>query len=263
MKTLKSTTELPLKSQGYKTCKSIDFEPIFYIGHEPFYNLSVTNEGNNTAYNVPIYIYVKTKLSDGLPRIRLTNVGKSVLNGLDLSSYSDEDKDRLKELEDQIGNNLDFIRIRDIDELSGDSVLISSGYFFIDIPPMSARKITVSVATKDSIECYFTIPNEWLSFSGHDNYNFLSKKRLLKRNAAKDNFCCYHDRVECVLNVVSTVAEVASLCGAVGSADIVNCVSSTLSQISQTVSDIVCSEEADKAEKTSMINYLTYLMEYL
>lgn len=237
------------KAKDIRLAKSIDFEPIFYIGHEPFYNLSVTNEGNNTAYNVPIYIYVKTKLSDGLPRIRLTNVGKSVLNGLDLSSYSDEDKDRLKELEDQIGNNLDFIRIRDIDELSGDSVLISSGYFFIDIPPMSARKITVSVATKDSIECYFTIPNEWLSFSGHDNYNFLSKKRLLKRNAAKDNFCCYHDRVECVLNVVSTVAEVASLCGAVGSADIVNCVSSTLSQISQTVSDIVCSEEADKAEK--------------
>lgn len=235
------------KAKDITLAKNIDFEPIFYIGHEPFYNLSVTNEGNNTAYNVPIYLYVKTKLSDGLPRIRLTNVGKSVLNGLDLSSYSDEDKDRLKDLENQIGNNLDFFRIRDIDELSGDSVLISTGYFFIDIPPMSARKVTVSVATKDSIECYFTTPNEWLTFSEHNNS--LPKKRLLKRNAAKDNFCCYHDRIECVLNIVSSVAEVASLCGAVGSADIVNCVSSTLSQLSQTASDIVCSEEADKAEK--------------
>lgn len=237
------------KAKDIRLAKSIDFEPIFYIGHEPFYNLSVTNEGNNTAYNVPIYIYVKTKLSDGLPRIRLTNIGKSVLKGLDLSSYSDEEKDRLKDLETQIGNNLDFFRIRDFNELSGDSVLISSGYFFIDIPPMSARKVTVSVATKDSIECYFTTPDEWQTFSEHYNYNSLSKKQLLKRNAAKDNFCCYHDRVECALNIVSSVAEVASLCGAVGSADIVDCVSSTLSQISQTASDIICSEEADKAEK--------------
>ena len=237
------------KAKDISLVKNIDFEPIFYIGHEPFYNLSVTNEGNNTAYNVPIYIYIKTKLSDGLPRIRLTNIGKSVLKGLDLSSYSDGEKDRLKDLETQIGNNLDFFRIRDFDELSGDSVLISSGYFFIDIPPMSTRKVTVSVATKDSIECYFTIPDEWQTFSEHYNYNSLSKKRLLRRNVAKDNFCCYHDRVECALNIVSSVAEVASLCGAVGSADIVNCVSSTLSQLSQTASDIVCSEEADKAEK--------------
>lgn len=227
--------------------KSIDFEPIFYIGHEPFYNLSVTNKGNNTAYNVPIYIYIKTKLSDGLPRIQLTNIGKSVLKGLDLSLYSDDERDRLKDLEAQIGNNLDFFRIRGIDELSGDSVLISSGYFFIDIPPMSAHKITVSVATKDSIECYFTVPDEWLSFSEH--INTLSKKQLMRRNAAKGYFCCYHDNVECVLNYVSTGADIASLCGAVGTADIVFCVSSTLSQLSQYVSGIFCSEEADKAEK--------------
>lgn len=235
------------KAKDITLAKNIDFEPIFYIGHEPFYNLSVTNEGNNTAYNVPIYIYVKTKLSDGLPRICLTNVGKSVLNGLDLSSYSDEDKDRLKDLEDQIGNNLDFFRIRDIDELSGDSVLISSGYFFIDIPPMSARKITVSVATKDSIECYFTVPNEWLTFS--EQVKTSSKKHLMKRNAAKDYFCCYHDRVECILNYVSTGADIAALCGAVGTADIVGCVSSTLSRLSQGISGIFCSEEADNAEK--------------
>ncbi len=237
------------KAKDITLDKSIDFESIFYIGHEPFYNLSVTNEGNNTAYNVPVYIYIKTKLSDGLPRIRLTNIGNSVLENLDLNQFSDEDKDRLKDLEVQIGNNLDFFRIRDVDELSGDSVLVSSGFFFIDVPPMSARKITVSVATKDSIECYFTIPDEWMTFSEHNNYNSFAKKQLLKLNAAKDNFCCYHDKVECALNVVSSVAEVASLCGAVGSADIVSCVSSTLSQLSQTVSDIFCSEEADKAEK--------------
>lgn len=228
----------------------VDYESVFYIGHEPYYNITVTNNGNNTAYDVPIYIYVETKLSDGMPRIRVSGLNlESAIANVDTTGFSLDERSKLEDLSKQIGNNFDFMRMRSLDEESGDSVLLSAGYFFANIAPHSTKKITVSIAATDTTECYVTIPDEWMAFATTQQ----SKKARSRANGygkyVRESFCCYHDRVECVLNYVSTGANIASLVGAGFAADIINCASTYLSNLSTSVAAVVCSEYKTLAEQ--------------
>lgn len=235
----------------------VDYESVFYIGHEPYYNITVTNNGNNTAYDVPIYIYVETKLSDGMPRIRVSGLNlESAIADVDTTGFSLDERSKLEDLSKQIGNNFDFMRMRSLDEESGDSVLLSAGYFFANIAPHSTKKITVSIAATDTTECYVTIPDEWMAFATTQQ----SKKARSRANGygdyVKDVFCCYHDKVDCVADLVAHWSEVTSfvstLCAQFGiakAADIVGCVASLASNISLTATAMFCSEEAAKGEK--------------
>ena len=51
------------------------------------------------------------------------------------------------------------------DEQKKDSILVSAGYFFVDISPMSTKKLSVSIATKDSVTCLLTVPDTWNNFT--------------------------------------------------------------------------------------------------
>ncbi|MDO4161247.1 MAG: hypothetical protein Q4D41_12415, partial [Prevotellaceae bacterium] len=242
---------------------SVDHESVFYIGHEPYYNITVTNSGNSSAIGVPVYIYVETKLSDGIPRIKLSGLDTpSPLDGLDMSEYSASEIGRLKDLADDIGDNLNFMCYRDFDEESNDSVLIRANYFFVDIPPMTTKTIKVSIATTDSVECYAVVPDIWPTYTEWNPSDSPSKALALlssSNNNAMDYFCCYHDRVECVMNFVAAGADFTSLVTTLfgpelatvtAVAEISSCVSSSISSISSSVASIFCSEEAAEGEKS-------------
>lgn len=246
------------KAKDITLVKNIDFEPIFYIGHEPFYNLTITNEGNNTAYKVPVYIYIETKLSDGFPRIRLMGTDDSFWKGIDVEDYSEEEINILKEVASKIGSGLSFSKLRKYDNQKKDSILISSGYFFVDISPMATKKLSVSIATKDSVTCLFAVPETWNAFS---TQTAAYKAKKVSSRTAKESFCCYHDKVECFLNVTANLADMTSMVAGgfpptvpqakvtEAVADITNCVASLLSNISSTASDIFCSEYVPMGEK--------------
>lgn len=246
------------KAKDITLAKSIDFEPIFYIGHEPFYNLNITNEGNNTAYKVPVYIYIETKLSDGFPRIRLTGTDDSFWKRIDVEDCSEEEMNVLKEVASKTGNSLSFSRLRKYDEQKKDSVLISTGYFFVDVSPMSTKKLSVSIATKDSVTCLLTVPDTWNKFTTQVT-SYIAKR--FSDRTAKESFCCYHDKVECFLNVTANLADMTSMVAGLfpptvpqakvteAVADITNCVASSLSSISSSAAAIFCSENDGTGEK--------------
>lgn len=241
------------KKMPITLASQIDYESGFYIGHEPYYNITITNNGNNTAYAVPVYIYVETKTEDGMPRIRVSGVKKSsFFEGVVMEDFTEEQQRTLNSLATQIGDNLNFIRIKGQSKETGDSILVSSGYFFVDIPPLSSKKINVSIAAKDTVKCYTTIPDNWTSFT-KKQVTAYNAKSLYARSSAGDYFCCYHDRVECVLNLVTNCADITSMiagvcgpeaAGIVAAAEITNCVTSALSNISTSAAGIFCSEEA-------------------
>lgn len=228
----------------------VDYESVFYIGHEPYYNISVTNSGNNTALSVPIYIYIETKLSDGAPRIKLKGIKtSSLLDNLDMSCYSEEDIAKLKKFSDETGDSWNFFRYRKYDEESQDSILISSNYFFIDVPPMATKELKVSIATTDTTKCYVIVPDKWPTFT---DYSHSTKIKALQNNAM-DYFCCYHDIVECFLNVSVYIADIIAMAkpaaNAATIAEISSCVLSYISSTSSYVASIFCSEESAEGEK--------------
>lgn len=228
----------------------VDYESGFYIGHEPYYNITITNNGNNTAYAVPVYIYVETKTEDGMPRIRVSGVKKSsFFEGVVMEDFTEEQQRTLNSLATQIGDNLNFIRIKGQSEETGDSILVSSGYFFVDVPPLSSKKINVSIAAKDTVKCYTTVPDNWTPFTENQAVAY-NAKSLYARNSAGNYFCCYHDRVECVLEVATNIADIASYFPNIKiPADIAGCVTSLISTASSSAAGIFCSEDAAEGEK--------------
>ena len=123
---------------------------------------------------------------------------------------------------------------------------------------MATKKLSVSIATKDSVTCLFAVPETWNAFS---TQTAAYKAKKVSSRTAKESFCCYHDKVECFLNVTANLADMTSMVAGVfpptvpqakvteAVADITNCVASLLSNISSTASDIFCSEYIPMGEK--------------
>ena len=233
--------------------KKIEYDNIFYIGHEPFYDIEVSNKGNNTAYSVPIFVYIETKLTDHMPRITLTGFNTTRLfDEDDLSELSEEDASTLRDFEKQIGNSLSFMKFKTANE-NGDSILINSGYFFINIPPNTSKNLSISVATTDSIQCYITTPEEWPTFTAFTNSHSAQRFNAPSRGGAMDYFCCYRERIDCVLNLVATANDLASLIlpnvpNVAIATTIISCATSGLQALSTSVGDTFCQENATQGE---------------
>ena len=222
----------------------VEFEPVFYIGHEPYYNITISNKGNNTAINVPVYIYIETKLSDGLPRIKLSGIKTpSLLDNIDISKFSELEKVKSKELLDNIGDNLDFIQYKDVDEKGSDSILIRANYFFINIPPMASKTISISVATTDTIGCYITIPKRWTTFTKRPS----SVRAMASQQKAMDDFCCYLERIECVSDI-SNYEPNTTWPPTYPSINLDICLNNLSFNLSVTIAEIVCSENVEQTK---------------
>ena len=234
--------------------KKMEYDNIFYIGHEPYFNIEVSNKGNNTAYSVPIYIYIETKLTDQMPRITLSGFNTTGLFDEDeLSQLSEEDASKLRDLEKEIGNSLSFMKFKTANE-KGDSILINSGYFFIDILPKSSKKLSISVATADSIQCYITTPEEWPTFTAYTNLDSAQRFYAPSRGNAMDYFCCYHERIECLLDFIVNCADFADIVALAFpelkiTTGLTACLSTTLKAISTTASALFCDRDAAQGEQ--------------
>lgn len=244
--------------------KKMEYDNIFYIGHEPYFNIEISNKGNNTAYSVPIYIYIETKLSDKMPRISLSGFNTAGLfDEYELSEFSEEDVAKLSALEKNIGNSLSFMKFKTTNEY-GDSILINSGYFFVNIPPKSSKKLGISIETPDTLSCYTTIPDEWPTFTATKDTANINRLKTQNRGRGMDYFCCYRERIDCVLYFVSTGLDLASILPQLPNVQvgiaISQCITSFLQGASKAVGDTFCSEDVEQG-KMDLIEALSKISE--
>lgn len=232
----------------------VSYDTQFLRGTSSEYSVTLTNHGNMTAYKVPIYVYVETPLSGGIPVIKM-NGFDGVLDGVDLSEFSQREIDELQSLVAEIGDGLHFNKFRTINEETGDSIMVQSNYFFVELSPYSTNSYTISVDSEQLVSCYVTTPEEWFALGETD---YIAKPTMIStKNVVKDYFCCYHDRVECIANIVTYGADITSMiatlvpggAGVAATAEITSCVSASISSISSSVSEIFCSEQTSWGEK--------------
>lgn len=234
-------------AEPIKLESNVDFESQYLVGTDCEYKATIKNRGNMTAYKVPIFIYIETPITVDIPPIKMNGLDlPGVLDDVDLSEFTNSQIYYLQSEVATIGDGLHFNKFKTVSPETGDSILVQSNYFFVEVPPHSNKTFTIAINTEEVVSCYVTTPEEWLPLTVVDNTN--NKAFIKAYNSASDWYCCYKERVECVLTVVGNVSDLVSMCvpeGAPASviSDVVSCASSTLGNVSTYVGTAICNKE--------------------
>lgn len=247
--TVKNAFEIE-QSKDLKFTSTVGYNNSVWIGQDANYNVSVKNQSNMTAYEIPIYVYVETPLTNDVPVIDITNMNlPSPLDNVDLSMFTNSEINELKRLAEGIGDGLCFLKIRDVNE-KGDSILIQSTYLVVDVLPYETLEFGVNIKNlRTNASVYITIPDEYHSLRLISNpANKLVKN--IQLYGIKDWYCCYKDHLKCIVNAVGLVADIVNKVSektknlnAQAISTIVSCVMSAISTLNDIIGETYCREE--------------------
>ena len=185
----------------------------FIRGGSVTYTINITNKGNMTAYNVPIYTYIKNMTDDGIINIKydalnLPSFAETIL----LDSMSEKGNIYIQYISDILGDNWQFIRLKGVDDNTGDSIIVRSNYFFTNISPYTTKTLTLTISSKESVDVYVTIPNNWKEYSYKYPLNSRPKKLLSSVSASGGfDYCCYREGIECMADLIVSRLDAAAI----------------------------------------------------
>ena len=159
------------------------------------YTYNITNNGNMTAYVVPIYVYISTPTKNGISHLDFEGLSlPSVIDDMALDSLSERDKALLKEWADEIGEDHYFLKTASIDIETGDSIYVRSNIFFMNIAPFESKTLTIRIISDEPLNLKITIPDIVLAPYTMD----------LTRGVSR--FCCLMAHLECYFALLSSDA---------------------------------------------------------
>lgn len=214
----------------------IDYPSTFLIGSSCTYNITVRNNGNSTAYMVPLELFMRTESFDNISNIKFKGALESI--SMPLLSDTIDDEELVEIIRDVVENSNDlcqFVVYKDtINKMDyGMSQVVLS------IPPLSNRKMSIEIETDAPIELKAFMTKEWFPVIISSDYTANAKKIRSVRQGG--SFCCVKERWQCAADAV---AQVASIFGGH-----INCGGTVLSKTFNTVTDIYCSDGTTPSEK--------------
>ena len=196
---------------------NVSFPNTFLRGSTVTYNFDITNTGNATAYNIPLYTYIGSRTENGITRIKFEGLNlQSIIANMDMESFSDSEVEELKQWAEEMGDEHYFFETKAEDEESGDSIIIRSNYFFITMAPYETRRISLHITTTESVDVWFTLPDTVETLT-NPAINISPQQRFLIANAsdwgqyARYEYCCVKDHISCVLNLVGDMLDIAGV----------------------------------------------------
>ncbi len=215
------------------------------------YTVKITNKGNNTAYQVPVYAYMATRTEKGISH---TQIGGVQLPGfydyVDLSDYTEAERQEMLSHAAAKGHGHLFIRQYVKTEDAKDSIFVRSGIFNVDIAPRSTKTISFTMTANEEMDVWVTVPTDWKTFSDIS----VASPRKAKRNAV-DAFCCYKDRIECVGNIVGNVSFIANKitsvipCPYQKAVEVADCAIGMINKTISAAGTVFCDEENEVESK--------------
>lgn len=234
------------EARDIELATTVTYPSTFLRGTSTTYTISIKNNGNMTAYSVPIYAYISSETLKGISHINV--------KGIKLKSLYDyiENKDSLdtktmaeiKSMCDNMGYDHYFNKFATTDEQTGDSIIVRSGFFTIDVPPNTTNTITIEIQSTEKIEVWLTIPKEWHTIILDEE--MIAKARIKK--SATDWLCCYHERLECIGTIIVDVADIVGMLPIPQAkvATVVSCVTGAINQTIKSTANVLCNEENAK-----------------
>lgn len=235
---------------------TVTYPSVFLRGTATTYTIKITNKGNLTAYQVPIYTYIMNKINeDDISYIKYEGLNlEGIFDGVNTDSLSDIEIQELHQLSETLGDGHHFLRFHVEDENSpGDSMWVRSNYFFTNISPNETKTLRLHISAVDSVWAYLTVPDDWSTF--RIIHQEASKRRLIrsfKSSNQRSSYCCWADKIDCVLSTASYWLDMTSavsfvfgphFSAAIGAAD---CATSVAASVNKTAKIIGCGDEGSE-----------------
>ena len=220
----------------------VTYPSTFLQGTSTTYTIEITNKGNMTAYDVPLYATILCQTLNGINHINIDGLElKTLYNSLgDFEDWTENDKMKFKKWSDKIGEDHYFVKQHTVDEITGDSIVIRNGVFFLELAPGITKNITILISSSEEVEALFSLPQNWES----SYYTKSGKRRIPRKSGFVDWFCCNHEKIECITTLVSQATDIAGLFPIphAKAIAIAGCVSGLIGNISDVSTEYFCSD---------------------
>lgn len=168
------------------------------------YNITITNDGNMTAYYVPLELKLMVDSIEAIADVKFSKFlhPLSVPDEIITDSIDEDLMEDYRAVVSSINDLSQFIIINDT--VNGIDYGIS--HVLMMIPPNSTKELIVSVKmnnmTPVTLNSY--MPKEWVPLVNRGEklrYNLLNKN-----NNTREWMCCYRERIECIADIAVNIA---------------------------------------------------------
>ena len=235
------------EAKDIELATKVSYPSTFLRGSSVTYTVEITNKGNMTAYEVPIYIWIKSHKSDDITSIKIDGLKtKDIHEYFNTANMSKKELEELIAISSQYSDDLYFSKYKSIDyDNPSDSICVRSNYFFTIIAPNESKTINVTINSNgDDIQAYFTIPEEWPSLQSIVNGQGQAKARMYARSEKSGfNYCCIRNQVECILTLSATYLDIASLVSSNLGLAVADCVVGSINTMASSFGSTFCGDD--------------------
>lgn len=194
------------ESKGITITTNVQYPQQYLRNSNVVYTLTLTNNGNSTAYAVPVYTYISTPTRDGISKIKIDGIKiPGLYDNVDLSEYTPSERKKILDQAENLGDERIFIR-QLVKSGESDSLYVRSGYLFVNLAPNSSKNITFTLTGNETIDVEFTIPEDWMTFTDKESV----AQDLRARSNIREQYCCIKDKIECIGNIIGDVVSLAN-----------------------------------------------------
>ena len=191
---------------------TVSYLSVFLRGTSTTYTIKITNKGNMTAYNVPIYTFIQNKNENSIHNIKYDGLGLvTYAETVSIDGMSEKDRDIIQSISNEICDDWQFFRFKGVDENTGDSICVRSNYFITNIPPNTTKTLTLTLTSSEDVHVYVTIPPQWQELSYQSLY---SRREYVKKASLFGegfNYCCYREGIECLADILVSRLDAAAI----------------------------------------------------
>ena len=180
---------------------------------KPYYEIVIVcpNGGNNTAYGVPVKVSFKAPKGT-ITGIDITNQEVPTLAKiLDSDELSDEERQNLQQISNQLGDIYDFLKDEWVDESTGQIMETFMLLMSTTIAPESSNNINIQVAASGTVETEVESLPDWMPI-----YNIEKKTPSIKPEK-----CDALENLECIIGMLNRATGVISTVGSFTPASVV------------------------------------------
>ena len=194
------------ESKGITITTNVQYPQQYLRNSNVVYTLTLTNNGNSTAYAVPVYTYISTPTRDGISKIKIDGIKiPELYDNVDLSEYTPSERKKILDQAENLGDERIFIR-QMVKSGESDSLYVRSGYLFVNLAPNSSKNITFTLTGNETIDVEFTVPEDWMTFTDKESV----AQDLRARSNIREQYCCIKDKIECIGNIIGDVVSLAN-----------------------------------------------------
>ncbi len=229
------------EAKGITLDIDVQYPSTFLRGTSVTYTIAVTNNGNATAYDVPLELRLRSGGAfSEIESVTFTDDEGKEFNkftledmNLDLDSLDEETVSFLDGEVDMLNGLQTFFVVRD--STTNDEF----GYvdLHLTVAPHETLVFYVTLRSSSSVKLDATIPTEWITINTRD-YN-VQRSNGMQRSPSQDGFCCYKEAVECTIEVVVNMVGFLPVSGCIG----------LLDHYAYTAIEIACSDGHSLGEK--------------